>query len=186
MAFEHAPARGDLAFTGDRTAFDLIAVVKTTNDRVGFVAIEVKYSENPTGVSKPSSPRLEDLSAASGFYRDGDGRGLRNGPEQQFWREHLLCYSMIGSLPYKEARFLVIHPALNYEVVRVIDQYRARLTETADILVGFHNRTLEDCIAVLANLGQEQHSAKLTERYLDFSPIERLIFDWNPETHEPS
>jgi hypothetical protein len=181
IAFEHSPARGDAAFTGDRTAFDAIAVVRTPNKRLGFVAIEMKYSENPSGLSRPCSPRLDELAAGSGMYRSHAAPELRQGPEQQFWREHLLCRSMIERLPYEEGRFIVIHPALNSDVARVVERYRDHLIEPEDVGIGFDSRSLEDCVHILAQVGAGEQAIQLTERYLDFTPVERLIFDEFPE-----
>ena len=44
--FEHSPARRHDAFTADRTAFDVVAKVRTRDNRHGFVGIELKLSES--------------------------------------------------------------------------------------------------------------------------------------------
>ena len=43
--FETSPGRGDERFTGDRTAFDLVAVITTPRGTPGVIGIEVKFVE---------------------------------------------------------------------------------------------------------------------------------------------
>lgn len=178
IAFEHSPARGDPIFTGDRTAFDVVAVVRTQRKLIGFAAIEVKYSEAPLPQGwRPRSGRLDEISASSGLYRDCGAPELRRGQERQFWREHLLGCSMVERGLYEEGRFLVIHPVLNVEVGQAVASYRSHLVDPLGSRVGFDSRSLEDCIQILTDVGAKEYAAKLTDRYLNFAQVEDLIFD---------
>ena len=40
--FEFSPGRGDVRFTGDRSAFDVYVRYKTQSNGSGFIGIEVK------------------------------------------------------------------------------------------------------------------------------------------------
>ena len=46
--FETSPGRGDERFTGDRTAFDLVAVITTPRGTPGVIGIEVKFVDRST------------------------------------------------------------------------------------------------------------------------------------------
>ncbi len=83
ILFEHSPARGDPAFTGDGTAFDVLVRCATPTGRRAFLAFEVKYTENPGGTGIASRPRHDELLRQAGVLVDPDAPALRGGALQQ-------------------------------------------------------------------------------------------------------
>ncbi len=182
IAFEHAPGRGKAAFTADYTAFDAAVAVHTPRGHVGVIVIEIKYSESLRSCPTPTNPRHDAIAAASGLFRDHAAPQLRQAPMQQLWREHLLSRAMLGNgLPWQDVRFAVISPALNIEAGRAIDLYESHLVDADPGRTGFQRVGLETCVSTLAEVGCEAVAAHMRERYLDFSPIESFIVDWEPE-----
>ena len=59
--FETSPGRGDERFTGDNTAFDLLAAVTTPRGTRGFIGIEVKFVESMKYRARPMTKRVDQL-----------------------------------------------------------------------------------------------------------------------------
>lgn len=96
ILFEHSPGRSNPAYTGDNTAFDVLIRCTTPAGQTACVAIELKYSEAPAGLTAPAHPRWLALSTAAGSFREPDSPHLRAGTIEQFWREQLLLTAMLG------------------------------------------------------------------------------------------
>jgi hypothetical protein len=62
LLFEHSPGRGNLKFTGDHTAFDALIRYSDGQGRNGFVAFEIKFSENMREPMPELKPRHAELS----------------------------------------------------------------------------------------------------------------------------
>jgi hypothetical protein len=167
LLFEHSPGRGNPRFTNDHTAFDALIRYSDGHDRNGFVAFEVKYSENMREPMPELKPRHAELSDASSLFTDPAAAALRSNPLQQFWREHLLAQSMIANGLYDEGYLVTIAPALNYQVQDAAEAYHAQLREPEDGKVRFVNLTLEDVIETI-RLSDPAHAEALHHRYCDF------------------
>jgi hypothetical protein len=102
ILFEHSPGRGDPAFTGDGTAFDVLVRAKTPTGRSAFLAVEVKYTEAPGGTSIAPNGRYDELSREAAVFRDPDAPALRGGALFQLWRQHLLATAMLRRGLYEE------------------------------------------------------------------------------------
>ena len=85
--FEHAPACGDVRFTGDGMAFDVLVRYRTPSGRKGFVAFEIKYSESMQEPMRALGLRYDELAEKSGFFIAPMNPALRANPLQQFFRE---------------------------------------------------------------------------------------------------
>jgi hypothetical protein len=168
VLFEHSPARGHVAFTGDHTAFDACMVYITPNGRRGFVAIEVKYSEGMQDPVSEPKPRLDELSRSSELFVDPDSRILRTNPLQQLWREHLLVQAMLDHGLYDEGTLLFISPRLNWLTQNAGNLYQQQLQPSEFGRVNFVSMALEDVIAALATAGELEHAKALHRRYTDF------------------
>lgn len=138
VLFEHSPARRHPAFTNDRTAFDVLIKAQTTAGH-GFVAIEVKFTETMRENPARLRPRYDELSAASGLFKNPDDPELRAAPLQQLWRQHMLAAAMVKNGLYSGGRFIVVTPALNAHVWDAIAQFRNHLVEN-DPVVTFGRR----------------------------------------------
>jgi hypothetical protein len=178
IGFEHSPGRGDPAFTDDNTAFDLAVIGHSPAGEIVMVVIEVKYSESMLEPPAPLRPRYEELSAASGLYRDPAAPALRTSPIQQLWREHMLAWAMADAGLYTRLVFLVIHPRGNLNCAAAIRAYRRLLLGPPPTAppVTFAVVTLEQCVETLAASGGGEQAAALHRRYLDFARLDALIF----------
>lgn len=168
ILFEHAPGRRSSLFTGDSTAFDLLVRYRTARGGVGFVAIEIKYSEGMVEPLAERRARYDELSGASRLFVDSESEALRKNPLQQLWREHLLAQSVIDQSLYSEGVLVLIGPQHNWRVQRAGDLYRHQLDELLPGRVQFMSITLEQVIAAIASAGNPDHARQLYRRYCDF------------------
>ena len=93
LLFEHSPGRGNPKHTGDHTAFDALLRYSDGQGRNGFVAFEIKFSENMREPTPELRPRYDELSQASGLFTEPAAAALRTSPLSQLWRENLLAQS---------------------------------------------------------------------------------------------
>lgn len=174
VLFEHSPARGHRAFTHCRTAYDALFKCRTTAQQNGFVAVELKFSETMNESPATMRPRYDELSQASGLYKNPDHPALRSNPLQQFWRQHMLAQAMVQNGLYTVGRFMVIAPRFNAPVQEAIRLYREHLADNADA-VTFDAVTFETVIAMIRNAGATEIAQQLYARYCDFDPVDALI-----------
>ena len=175
VLFEHSPARCDLRFTGDRTAFDVLVRAKTPTGRSAFLAIEVKYTEASGGTAAAHRPRYDALSREAGVFRDPDSPALRGGVLSQLWREQLLATAMLRRGLYEEGRVVVLAPLPNRQLCSAVALYASHLVSPDPAEVRFEALTLERFVTVLAEVGAEPAAERLAERYLDFRPANAAL-----------
>jgi hypothetical protein len=171
--FEHSPARRHPAWTNDRSAWDALFKITTTTGEHGFVACEVKFTELMH--DRPARHRIEydALSAESDLFVDPNHPALRAAPLQQLWRSHMLAYAAIKNGLYSVGRFIIIAPTLNRAAQEAIAQYRAHLLPGG--IIPFDAISYEQVIEAIRRSGGKDTAALLTERYLDFTPVDALI-----------
>jgi hypothetical protein len=158
--------RGDPAFLGNRSAFDVMFSGREAAGATTVVGVEVKYHEDMTqDPGKADNPRYGDVAIASGVFQDPDALALRDLPLRQIWFDHLLTLSMLGA-GADRARFVLLAPAVNEAVVAVDVAYRAQL---ADPLT-YGRRTVEEIAAVVREVSGPGWADRFTERYLRATP----------------
>ena len=64
IEFEWSPGRGDITYTGDRSAFDVYVEFLTPEHKKGFLGIEVKYHENLIGKASPDKERYDEIAGS--------------------------------------------------------------------------------------------------------------------------
>lgn len=175
VSFEHSPGRRVPELTGDRTAWDAMVVYVRGTGEIGFVAIELKYSESAGERQKELRERYAELMPATGLYLDPTAESLRKPPLQQFMREHVLAQAAIMRGDFTEGRFLVIAPELNLPVQDACRRYAEHLTPPGDQRAGFSTVTLEAFIAALREHGDQSYADALFRRYCDWSLIDDEI-----------
>jgi hypothetical protein len=163
ILFEHSPGRGDLRFTGDRSAFDVFVVYDSPEGKRGFLGIEVKYHEGLGDAAATHKPRYDEVADAMGCFplnRDA----LRASPLQQIWRDHLLAGALVaGDADYDEGAFVFLAPEENVACSRAVGRYREMLT-SAETFVAW---SLEGVVAALeAETGGAEWVGELGQRYL--------------------
>lgn len=184
--FEHSPGRGDDAFIGDDTAFDILIAGRNAKGQRSFIGIEMKYSESMTEPISAVRPRHDDLAKSSGLFRDPDHPGLRGTAMQQFWREHLLCQAMLDKGLYEDGHLLVIHPAANADCAASVASYKTHLLSPDDGMPSFSGLTLETCLQTLDDIGEGLYAKALHDRYLNFDRVVQAIFSDMPAWDGPS
>ncbi|MEP9357044.1 hypothetical protein ABLE93_26370 [Xanthobacter sp. KR7-65] len=184
LAFEHSPGRGDPRYLGDYTAFDLFVSGTSPDGRPAFIAIEVKYSEDMRQPGRSGSARYRELTHACALHLDPEAPSLLTGHLAQLTAEHLLA-ALIREQWGQGAHglFVTIAPAANREAWYAVELYRSMLDRRPDG-VPFMALALEDVIAAVSEAGDPDLSARLHARYTDFSPVHRLIDDWEPFTED--
>lgn len=175
ICFEHSPGRGDLRYTADWTAFDVLVRYRTKTGGRGFIAIEVKYSESMLEPVPPMKPRYDELTRASKLYLDPESPYLRTNPMQQLWREHLLAQSMVQTDLYDEGLFVLIAPQHNWHAQQSAGAYRCQLEAPATKVVPFVSIQLESLIDAIAEAGNSELSKALHRRYTDFWLVDGQI-----------
>jgi hypothetical protein len=174
IQFEHSPARGDLRFTADGTAFDVSLSCRDAQGAKTFIAIEVKYSEAMTEPEARGRDRYEELTEVCGLYEDPSDPTLRANPHQQLWREHMLAECLIANGLYDRGVFVCLAPRLNEPVQRACKSYAHKLIER-DGACGFEAVTLEEMVGAIREAGSADFADALNERYCDFTPVHNLI-----------
>lgn len=167
--FEYSPGRGDLRFTGDRSAFDVFVEYRTTAGESGFLGIEVKYHEDLKNPVADHRSRYDEMADAMGVFRPERREALRRSPLQQIWRDHLLAGSLLAAMPgtYSHGGFVFLHPAENDSCVEAVTRYADCLTDTGT----FTSWTLESVVGAFRMAGAGPLAESLSDRYLGFNRI---------------
>jgi len=76
---------------------------------------------------------------------------------------------------YQHGRLLVIAPALNAECQTAITRFRTELISDDPAETHFQTLTLEDLITAIGEAGADTIAARVTERYLNFTPVHRAL-----------
>ncbi|WP_426265140.1 PGN_0703 family putative restriction endonuclease [Sphingomonas sp. PWP1-2] len=175
VAFEHSPGRRVPDLTGDRTAWDAVIIYVRGTGKIGFVAIELKYSESAWEQQKELRERYAELMPATGLYIDPTAAALRKPPLQQFMREHVLAQASIMRGDFTEGRFIVIAPELNLPAQDACRRYASHLVTPTDQQAGFATVMLEGFIAALGEHGDAGYADALFRRYCDWSLVDDEI-----------
>lgn len=176
--FEHSPGRKDPTLTGDRSAFDVAFVYERSDGKTGLVAVETKYSESGQEPAPPElNPRYEELSRASGLFKEPENAALRVNPFQQFFREHLLAQATVMRGDYAEAYFVLVAPRHNHLIQNATRLYSSFLAKPGKTQSPFVSIELEQVVAAYGWAGQEAHALNLWERYCDWWKVDEVVRD---------
>ena len=181
ILFEHSPGRGDLRFSGDGTAFDLLVRGFGPAGQRRFIAIEVKYSESGQEPLPRFSGRYDEIAPGSGLFIDATNPALRANPAQQLFRQMCLAHTMIETGLYDEGLHLFIAPTLNAPAQNIATSFVRHLASPQDGKLPFMAVTLERFIEILADVGTAGHARALHRRYCDW-----WLIDGELQLEEPS
>lgn len=177
IEFEISPGRGDLKYTGDRSAFDVF-ITYTGKSGKGFIGIEIKYAE--TLLDKPASfkDRYRAVSELSSKFTNEGIQELCPMPVslEQIWRDHLLSLSMLPPVnnDYQEGFFVYLFPDGNLECHKALEKYYKTLKSNDPFENGLHIVTMEKLIATLKSFSEDKWIRDFEDRYLGFEKIENL------------
>lgn len=171
VRFEHSPGRGDLAFTGDNSAFDVFFEHRTPEDKLGFIGIEVKYHEDLGVKEADHKDRYDEVAAKMGCFRKEKLDSLALRPLEQIWRDHLLLGSMLeDSATWSTGLYVFLYPQDNEPCARAAAEYRACLTPGATT---FEALTLERLLDVIERHASGTWARDVRDRYLGWEKLER-------------
>lgn len=167
IEFEWSPGRGDLRYTGDRSAYDVYIRYETPTGRAGFAGIEVKYHERLADREAKHRPRYDEVAAAMGCFHEEQLPKLRTRPLQQVWRDHLLvgAHQLVDG--FEDALFVFLHPEGNTACSAVVQDYSQCLRDSRS----FEGWTLERLVGHLMDHSDAEWVRAVHHRYLDFSRL---------------
>lgn len=181
VLFEHSPGRGDLRFSGDGTAFDVLIRGYGPAGQRRFIAIEVKYSESGHEPLPRFTGRYDGIAPGSGLFIDAADPALRANPVQQLFRQMCLAHTMIETGLYDEGLHLFIAPTLNTPAQNVATSFVQHLIAPEKGKLPFMAVTLERFVEILADVGTAGHARALHRRYCDW-----WLIDGELNLEEPS
>jgi len=171
VRFEHSPGRGDVAYTADRSAFDVFIEHTLPSGGSGFISIEVKYHENLKVGAAEFRPRYEEVARDMGCFGEQHLPSLRRPPLEQIWRDHLLAGAMLASGVWKSGLYVFLHPDGNVHCARAAATYAECLTSRES----FDTLTLERFVEVVQHHVRDGWATDLRERYLGWEQIDALL-----------
>lgn len=175
VKFEYSPGRGDVTYTGDKSAFDVF-VEYERDGKSGFIGIEVKYAESlreeqarrSAEIFEKHKERYEHLTQAYGVFTPDVIDTLRRPPLSQIWRDHLLSIALLrhADRKYDEGCFVFLFPSLNKQCQDGVNEYAKYLASGEEKINGFCPRHLEQFIHTVADHFKTDWSNELRSRYL--------------------
>ena len=171
LEFEVSPGRGDPAYTGDKSAFDVFVEHTTPEGGRGFLGIEVKYHEGLGDKAAGHRARYDELADAMGCFEPGRRQDLQRKPLQQIWRDHLLAGAVRLVDGYDDGQFVFLSPAGNPRCASAVADYAACLTRQDS----FDAWTLERLVAVIGRHSDAAWVDAVHRRYLDFARIDAAL-----------
>lgn len=185
ILFEHNPARGDPALTGDGSAFDLAIYLRRPDGTRTFIGIEFKFTEAMSEPVAENRPRYDEIATSSGLYRDPNATALRKAPIQQIFREHLLAQAMVDAGLVDDALFVLLAPEHNSDAQGAARCYRTLLAHTPG-KVAFMRLGLNRAIQAIGEAGAANYAERLHDRYGSFIEVRRAVSEFQAERPSPS
>lgn len=138
VRFAHSPGRLDSAYLNSLRAFDVAMIVDVGGGASGIVAVDVKFHERMVAERpKPSNrDRYLEVARRSARFVSGAADELMHRTVMcETWLEHLLLLSMLQNPTDRctWARYVVVHPPENVNVVEAVSSYRQCLVDPNDI-----------------------------------------------------
>jgi len=171
LRFEHSPGRGDEAYTGDGSAFDVYIEYVGPGGTSGFCGIEVKYHEDLRGTAAKHRERYEEIAGEMDCFEPAARAELRHMPLQQLWRDHLLAGSILGRDSFDDGFFVLLHPAANPYCADAARCYRRCITSENT----FDAWTLEELTAAIRRHVGPGWIDLVADRYLDFGKLDAAL-----------
>lgn len=148
VRFEHSPARRDMAYLGNQSAFDASFEVTAEDGSRAFVGIETKYHEHAIAEGMPTDKALRryvEVTERSNAFVAGWREQILGTPLQQIWLDHLLVLSMLQhpARTWAQGLFVLVYPSRNPSFAAAAQRYAELLSDAST----FHAFTLEDLVS---------------------------------------
>lgn len=174
IRFEHSPGRSDMAYTGDRSAFDVfIEHALPQREGRGFIGIEVKYHENLKVAAAGHRPRYDEVAKAMGCFSEDKLPALRLPPLEQIWRDHLLAGAMLATGEWASGLYVFLYPEDNVHCARGVASYFDCLAKRET----FAAVTLERLVEEIERHTDALWVSELRDRYFGWAKIDALLND---------
>ena len=162
---EWAPER--TAHLNDRTAFDAFVTYRDPAGRRCFLAVETKYTE-PFSQKEYDSDLYRQVTAGSGYFREGASEHLIGRATNQMWRMTMLAASMLHRGEFEAGAVRVLSLADDRHARTAVEGVRAQVVDEA--LVKFVS--LEKLVEAASDHdGLRTWSRDFATRYLDLGPV---------------
>jgi PD-(D/E)XK nuclease superfamily protein len=165
VRFAHSPGRFDPAYLNSLRAFDAAFVLDLDDGTQGIVGVDVEYHDR----TKPELPkpvnlkRYLEVAERSGAFEPGATDVVKARSDLAvMWLEHLLLLSMLqhDSGNWSWGRYVVLHPAGNFDFADACARYRKLLADEST----FSSIILEELLT--SEVLSAEATAALRERYL--------------------
>lgn len=173
IRFEWSPGRGDLNYTGNRSAFDIFVDYDGDRGR-SFLGIEVKYHGDLTGkAASDNDGRYPEIAAKHGVFHEEAIADLSRLPLQQIWLDHLLALQMIGKVDdgWDTGTFVLLYPVGNTACADAAVAYERCLTDR----MTFDARTLDELTQAARLATTDPWPRDVHARYLDPARVNDAI-----------
>ncbi len=167
IEFEFSPGRGDIKYTGDKSAFDVYIKYEPDKGGQGFFGVEVKYHENLDEDPAKHRPRYDEIAEMMGCFNIEKIDNLSSSPLQQLWRDHLLVGILKKEDNFEEGTFAFLYPRDNPHCEAAIMDYRECLVESDNFQVWI----MEDLVDVIHKHTQGDWVGRFYDRYLNFKKL---------------
>ena len=165
---EWAPDR--TVHLNDRTAFDAFVVYRDSAGRRCFLAIETKYTE-PFSQKEYDSSLYRQVTAGSGYFRDGASERLIGRSTNQMWRMTMLAASMLQHGEFDDGSAAVLSLTDDHHARVAVEGVRAQVLDEAFVKFA----SLEDLAeAASQHASLQTWASEFNARYLDLAPVSRL------------
>jgi len=168
IEFEYSPGRGDVRYTGDRSAFDVFIRFATPGGGSGFIGVECKYHEDLAGGKDCYRDRYAEVAELMGCFDPERMTQLRTPRLEQIWRDHLLMGATKHTDGYDEGFFVLLRPRDNTACAKAVSDYRACLSNENT----FSEWLLEDVVTALRRHTDAEWVGLLHDRYLAFDKVD--------------
>lgn len=169
ILFEHSPGRGEVRFTADRTAYDVVLRGRDATGARALLCVEIKYSEAGHDPAPPPHPRYMEIArTTSGLFVDPDDPTLTGSACQQLYRQHCLASAMLTAGLADKATLAFIAPTHNQLAHASATAYTRQLNDPQAGPIPFVPLTLEHAFVALATAGLPDHARALHRRYTDW------------------
>lgn len=175
IEIEYPPAKENPL--GDKTSFDAYVEYISEDNKIGFLGIEVKYTEGSYSPTKAEKERIlsdksvyDTISSKSGLYKKNNEVILKMNENRQIWRNHLLAYSYAYTKKkcIKNFKSITLYPKGNTHFIEAFKKYQNFLThEGRPTLFGITYENFFEELAKHATIAKQKQWIKyLKSRYL--------------------
>ncbi|MEY2472380.1 MAG: hypothetical protein QOK28_1709 [Actinomycetota bacterium] len=151
----------------------------TAGEARRFLAVDCIYAEDLADAKITVRPTYVEFTDDSPLWRDGASRRLDRANLRQFWLDTMLVQSLVEKEGYDDGRVVVMACSADPDARVAVDLVRGELLEP-EWLVWSPLETVVDTLGE----SRPKWAAWVRTRYLDFSPVAKLLGPNDPRRTE--